>query len=84
MTSDSRSSNLDSMEILGSARKHGIEDHDIRHATAYMMILHDLDDYDMIVGPTRAGMLIEVGISHDSRVFHAMSARRRFLPGKKR
>jgi len=63
------------VEITDSARKRDITDADIWHAVEYMIILHEMDGYVMIVGPTPSGRLIEVGIN-----FHAMNARRKFLP----
>ncbi|WP_212753961.1 hypothetical protein [Nakamurella aerolata] len=65
--------------IKGSARRHGIADSDIRHAVANAIRVWPMDGFDMIVGPARDGSLIEVGINRDSDIFHAMTARRKFL-----
>jgi hypothetical protein len=46
------------MEIHPSARKHGIADEDIEHATRNAMTIDDLDDLQMYLGPARnAGLL---------------------------
>jgi hypothetical protein len=47
------------MEIYPSARKHGIADEDIEHATRNAMTIDDLDDdLRMYLGPARnAGLL---------------------------
>lgn len=72
------------MEILDSARKHGVVDADIRHAIANGIRHHDLDDgLVMVVGPTPAGDLVEVGIvtadETEPIIVHAMPARAKFL-----
>jgi len=80
LTLERLSSNLDGVEIVDSARKHGIADADIRHAVTYAMTYHSVDGYTMIVGPTSTGHIIEVAINRYDQVFHAMPARNRFLP----
>ncbi len=72
------------MMILDSARKHGYTDEDIHHAIRNRIATHDMDGYVMIVGPTYDGDLIETGVNRRDEVFHAMRARRQFLPPRKR
>ncbi len=51
------------MEIHPSARKHGVADEDIRHATAHALAIEDAgEDPDrwLVIGPDRAGNLLEV------------------------
>jgi hypothetical protein len=70
------------VEILDSARKHGHADEDILHAASYPLRIYDLDDMRMIIGPDRAGNLLEVGVSVRSMqpiIVHAMAARPRWL-----
>jgi len=64
--------------VLPSAHRHGCSDEDI--AIRNRIATHELDGYLMIVGPTFAGELIEVATNQLDQVFHAMRARRRFLP----
>ena len=68
------------MKILESAYRHGYGDEDIYHAIRYRIATHDFDGYVIIIGPTTTGELIEVGINRRDQVFHAMRARRKFLP----
>ncbi|WP_296136424.1 hypothetical protein [uncultured Tessaracoccus sp.] len=67
------------MEIKGSAHKHGVTDADVLHAVGNAMFVHFFDDYRMIVGPTEDGSLLEVAINLDGQIFHAMTARPKFL-----
>lgn len=67
------------VEIKESARKHGIADEDILHAVSNRMFVHLLDEATIIVGPDRAGGLLEVGINRFEQIFHAMKARKKFL-----
>lgn len=72
------------MEILGSARKHGVADEDIRHALANAFRWHDLDDgLVMAIGPSQAGHLLEIGVvtadDDEPVIVHAMPARPQFL-----
>jgi len=71
---------IDAMEIKGSARKHGLTDAEIHHAVDNAMIIHRMDGYIVVVGPTPTGRLIEVGINQKNQAFHAMDARKKFLP----
>ncbi len=73
------------MEVLPSARKHGVSDEDIRHAYANAIIAittPDQPDFTMYVGPDGAGRLFEIGVlsdADDDFVIHAMSARPKYL-----
>ncbi len=78
------------MEIHPSARKHGIADEDIEHATANAMSIDDQeeDDTRLYLGPARDADLLEVvTIVRDDGselVIHAMKMRpkyRRLLLG---
>jgi hypothetical protein len=70
------------VEIADSARRHGIEDEDIRHAVRipFRRILH-ADDRVLIIGPDRSGKLLEVVVidpEDHPAVIHAMALRRKF------
>jgi hypothetical protein len=68
--------------VLDSARRHGIADNDMLHAYRNPIRVLDLDDIAMLVGPDRAGRLLEVGVASADGVdllVHAMPARPRFL-----
>ncbi len=68
--------------ILASARRHGVADQDMLHAYRNPVRVLDLDDLTMLIGPDRAGRLLEVGVSSAEGidvVVHAMAARPRFL-----
>ena len=77
------------MEIHPSARKHGIADEDIQHATAHAMVIEDRDDNTRLyLGPSRSADLLEVvAIVRDDGselAIHAMKMRakyQRLLPG---
>ena len=70
------------MGFLKSAWKHGLAREDIDHALSNPVTVHYFDGYVIIVGPSRSGHLIEVGVNDDDFVFHAMSAREKFLRRK--
>lgn len=78
------------MEIHPSARKHGIADEDIEHATEHAMTIDEQDDDTRLyLGPSRAAELLEVvSIVRDDEselAIHAMKMRtkyRRLLPGE--
>ncbi len=72
--------------ILGSARKHGIPDDDIRHAVDnFILSIPDqgLHQVLVLIGPARNGVtLLEVGIIEeieDLRIIHADDARPKYL-----
>lgn len=73
------------MEILPSARKHGIPDDDIRHAfenAVASITVPDQPDFSMIIGPGETGRLLEIGVLADDDndyVIHAMPARPKYL-----
>ncbi|MGJ9711354.1 hypothetical protein [Actinotignum sp. GS-2025c] len=67
------------MEIEDSAYRHGIAAEDIRHAARNAIKTHYMDGYVLIIGPSQSGQLLELCISDDDRVFHAMKARKKFL-----
>lgn len=77
------------MDIHPSARKHGIADEDIEHATANAMAIEDQDDDTRLyLGPSRSADLLEiVTIKRDDGselAIHAMKMRatyQRLLPG---
>lgn len=64
---------------MASARRHGIPDDDILHAWRMAMILHELDGYIMVVGPSQSGQLIEIAVNANNEIFHADRARPKFL-----
>ena len=75
------------MEIHRSARRHGVSDEDLRHATYHPIVVVDLDpDGDppklLIIGPDRGGNLLEVMVLElaDDRLLaiHAMPLRPMF------
>lgn len=69
--------------VLASARKHGIDDHDMLHAHRHPIRVFELDDLTMIIGGDRTGRPIEVGVVRSEEgvefVVHAMAARPKFL-----
>jgi hypothetical protein len=77
------------VEIHPSARKHGIADEDIQHATTHVMTIDDQDDDTRLyLGPSRNAKLLEVvTIAREDGselAIHAMAMRakyRRLLPG---
>ncbi|HUZ55702.1 MAG TPA: hypothetical protein VMU94_24630 [Streptosporangiaceae bacterium] len=73
-------------DIAPSARKHGIDDADMRHALRNPILVTELDDdLTMFTGPARDGTPLEVGVLDSSDgpvIVHAMRARPKFLPGK--
>ena len=78
------------MEVHPSARKHGIADEDIEHATAHAMAIEDQeDDTRLYLGPSRSADLLEVvTVVRDAGselAVHAMKMRlkyERLLPGE--
>jgi hypothetical protein len=77
------------IEILATARKHGVADEDIRHALRNTVLDYpNQSDHEltMAVGPARNGVtMMEVGYlsSEDGLlvVVHAMRAQRKYLEG---
>ena len=78
------------MEVHPSARKNGIADEDIEHATAHAMAIEDQeDDTRLYLGPSRSADLLEVVtvVRDDGSelAVHAMKMRlkyERLLPGE--
>ena len=67
---------------MASARKHGIHDDDILHAYRQPTRVLQLDDLVMLVGPSRTGQLLEIGVSRAEGIdfiIHAMPARAKFI-----
>jgi hypothetical protein len=73
------------VEILASARKHGISDDDIRHAVANAVASVASEaqpDFTMLVGPDQAANLLEIGVVEADEieyVVHAMPVRPQYL-----
>ena len=76
------------MRIRPSARKHGIADEDIAHALRLPLAGQALRSHDplpasFVLGPDRAGNLLEIVVVHGDDdidiVIHAMRARPRYL-----
>lgn len=69
------------MEILPTARRHGVADDDILHAVEHSTVVDDLgEDPDrwLVIGPDRAGNLLEVVVlvtKGDELIIHAMPLR---------
>lgn len=68
--------------ITPSARRHGTSDEDVRHAWRNAGYAEEVGDgMTMLVGPDRAGKLMEVGVveardpATDETIVHAMPAR---------
>jgi hypothetical protein len=74
-----------SVEILPSARKHGVSDDDIRHAidNAIAAITRpEQPEFTMLIGPTISSRLLEIGVvetDDQDYVIHAMPAREKYL-----
>lgn len=73
------------MEILGSARKHGLQDADIQHAwlNAIRLVEYDYEGEErlLVIGADRHGRLLElVAVPADSptRIIHADLLRAKF------
>ena len=66
------------MEIYESARRHGIDDEDIRHGVEHALVVADEEEEARVLylGPDRAGNLLEiVAVLRDDDseiVIHAM------------
>ena len=73
------------VEILASARRHGISDDDIRHAVENSLAGSSADSdagFVMLVGLDQSGNLLEVGIVVTDEIeyaIHAMRARSQYL-----
>ena len=73
------------MEILPSARKHGISDDDIRHGlnnAIAAITTPNQPDFTMVVGADLNGQLLEIGVlaaDDNDYVIHAMPARSKYV-----
>jgi hypothetical protein len=68
--------------VLRSARKHGISDDDMLHAYRNPIRAFAVDDLVMLVGPDRAGRLLEIGVADADGldfIVHAMPARPKYV-----
>jgi len=70
---------LTCVEVWPSARKHGVDDDDMRHAVEVALAEVHLDAVrTLIIGPARDGRLLEVvvlDVDEDPVVIHAMALR---------
>lgn len=70
------------VEIADSARKHGIADEDMRHATRVpFRLVAQGDDRVLVIGPDRNGNLLEVVVldpDGDAAIIHADELRPKF------
>jgi hypothetical protein len=70
------------MRIGEPARKHGVADEDMLHASRHAIREFIGDDVTMLVGPARDGSLLEIGVldidGQDAVIVHAIPLRRRF------
>ena len=76
------------MEFHRSASKHGIDADDVLHAVVHALVVAGMGDDDsplrtLVLGPDRAGNMIEVIVLHfdDGRemAIHAMPMRSRYI-----
>lgn len=70
------------LEFADSARRHGIAEHDARHACRNAIRIFHRDGILMLIGADYGGRMLEVGITtrgEDPRIVHAMPARAHFL-----
>ena len=81
------------VEIHKSARRHGVDDEDIRHALDHPIVVVDLESEAgaprlLVIGPGRAGNFLEVivlELADEYLAIHAMALRKRYrslLPGE--
>ncbi len=77
------------MDVLPSARRHGIEDADIDHAVRHATVVDEVAEDPLrylLIGPDRSGNLLEVIVldrPQGPAAIHAMALRakyRRLLP----
>lgn len=68
--------------IRASARNHGVDDADMRHAVRnFIDVFEDPEDSAVLifVGPARDAALLEVGVVDGDTIIHAMPVRPKFL-----
>ena len=77
------------VEVLPSARRHGLQDADIDHALRYAVVVEEVDEDPvryLLIGPDRSGNLLELVVldrPQGPAIIHAMAMRasyRRLLP----
>ena len=67
-------------DIANSARRHGVADEDMLHAYRHAAEGFDAGEgLTILIGGDRAGRLLEIGVTPDGRIVHAMPARPKFL-----
>ena len=67
--------------ILASARRHGVADDDVLHAYRNPVRIFEFDELIMLIGPDKAGRLLEIGMASAEGIeliVHAMQARKKF------
>ena len=72
------------MEVLSSARRHGVADEDIEHAVARALAVEEIGEDPLrylVLGPDRAGNLLELVVldrPQGPAVIHAMAMRKQY------
>jgi hypothetical protein len=72
------------VEVLPSARRHGVEDADIDHALRHATVIDEVDEDPvryLLIGPDRSGNLLEMIVldrPQGPAVIHAMSLRAKY------
>ena len=73
------------VEILSSAREHGISDDEIRHGfnnAVAAITAPDQPDFTMVLGADLSGQLLEIGVfpaDDNDYAIHAMRARAKYV-----
>ena len=72
------------VDIVPSARKHGVTDDDMRHALKHSWAVHSTDDpaVTIHIGPSKSAQPLEIAVAHSvgrAMIIHAMPARGKFL-----
>jgi hypothetical protein len=71
--------------VVDTALKHGVDEADILHALAHYGATFDVGEgLTMVIGPSRTGAPLEVGVGEwygDLAALHAMPARKTFVEG---
>jgi len=71
------------VEVAESAYRHGVHDEDIAHALQHPLRVVTGESRDLVIGPDRAGQMLEIVILDDDPdeepiVIHAMPLRPKF------
>ncbi|HZJ27226.1 MAG TPA: hypothetical protein VFF40_09495 [Acidimicrobiia bacterium] len=67
------------MEIAPNARKHGVRAEDMHHAILNAIRTVEQDSSrTLFIGPARDGAPLEVVVTDDAKIIHAMPLRRTF------